>query len=100
MGKCIVFFAVILFFMMACEDAYRPDLVNMPNLPVIEARITNDPAFNYIKLNRTTRFLDDYLSKDIADAKVEVQEEGGVVYAAKHTGQGIYLFTQPLQPGK
>lgn len=100
MGRYISYIAVILFFAMACEDVYHPDLINVSNLPVIEARITNDPAFNYIKLNRTIGFQDNFLSKDIANAKIEVLEEGGPAYPANHTGLGIYSFTQPLQPGK
>jgi hypothetical protein len=100
MGKYIIYITVILFLALACEDVYHPELINVINLPVIEARITNNPAFNYIKLNRTTGFTDNNMSKDIANAKVEVLEEGGPVYSAKHTGIGIYSFTQPLQPGR
>lgn len=84
----------------ACEEVYQPELTDAPNLPVIEARLSADPAYNYIKLNRTTRFLDDFLAKDIANAKVEVLEEGGPVYGAKYALTGTYSFTQPLTEGK
>lgn len=84
----------------ACEDIYHPELKDAPNLPVIEARLTNNPAFNYIKLNKTTRFLDNFLAKDIPNAKVEVLEENGLTLQAKHTVTGIYNFPYPLETGK
>lgn len=84
----------------ACEDIYHPELKDAPSLPVIEARLTNNPAFNYIKLNKTTRFLDNFLAKDIPNAKVEVMEENGPVMQAKHTVTGIYNFPYPLETGK
>ncbi|MBC8004802.1 MAG: DUF4249 family protein [Verrucomicrobia bacterium] len=100
MKKIFIILIVLAVGLVACEEVYHPELMNVPNLPVIEARLSGDPAYNYIKLNYTTRFLDDFLAKDIPNAKIEVLEEGGPVYTAKYALTGTYSFTQPLTEGK
>lgn len=99
-GSIFLHGIILILLTIACEDIYHPELMDAPNLPVIEARLTNDPAFNYIKLNKTTRFLDNFLSKDIPNAKVEVMEENGPVMQAKYALTGTYAFPYPLETGK
>lgn len=99
MEKAILYIIGLLA-LFGCEDVYRPELTSGPNLPVIEARITNNPAFNYIYVHRTTKFLDNNYSKAIINAKIELLEENGSVYNIKHTVSGIYNLTQSLEPEK
>lgn len=97
----IFLYGVLLFILTAaCEDIYHPELMDAPNLPVIEARLTNNPAFNYIKLNKTTHFLGNFLAKDIPNAKVEILQEDGTILPAKYSLTGNYNFPYPIETGK
>ncbi|MGE5394832.1 MAG: DUF4249 family protein [Candidatus Saccharibacteria bacterium] len=99
-GRIFLYGILLIILTAACEDIYHPELKDAINLPVIEARLTNNPAFNYIKLNKTTHFLDDFLAKDIPNAKVEVLQENGTILPAKHTVTGLYNFPYQLECGK
>lgn len=100
MNKIVIILIVLAVLLTGCEEVYHPELMNVPNLPVIEARITNNPALNYIFVQRTTRFTDPYFAKAIINAKIELLEENGPVYSIKHKLSGLYTFDQALQPGK
>lgn len=99
-GRIFLYGIMLILLTAACEDIYHPELMDAPNLPVIEARLTTNPAFNYIKLNKTTRFLDNFMAKDIPNAKVEIMQENGVLLPAKYTVNGLYNFPYPLESEK
>lgn len=90
----------LLLSLVACEDVYRPELMDMPQLPVIEARITNNPAFNYINISMTTKFTDRLTSNPVSDARVEVLKEDGTFYQAEYSYSGYYNFNHSLETGK
>lgn len=98
--KKAIFYILGWLALFGCEDVYRPELSSGPNLPVIEARLTNNPAFNYIYVCRTTKFTNNNYSKAIINAKIELLEENGPVYNIKHTVSGIYNLPESLEPGK
>lgn len=90
----------LLLSLLSCEDVYRPEIIEVASLPVIECRITNNPAFNYIIVSKTTKFTGMQTPDPINDAKIEVLKEDGTFYQATHTYLGYYSFNQALETGK
>lgn len=98
--KQAVTYIILLLSLFACEDVYRPEVADVTDFPVIEARITNNPAFNYILMSSTTKFTDKMTSNPIANAKIDVMKEDGTFYPAEHAYAGHYNFNHTLEPGK
>lgn len=99
MKKALIYIVVWLT-MLGCEDVYRPEIMDIAEFPVIEARITNNPAFNYIIISRTTKFTDQLTFNPVSDAKVEIMKEDGTFYPATPTTAGYYSFNYALEPQK
>jgi hypothetical protein len=81
----------------ACEDIYNPDIDEMEDLLVIEARLVYGQSSNYVKLFKTIGFND---FKDpyppVTKAIVSLVDNNGATIALTETEKGTYQLSKPL----
>jgi len=99
MNRKFLYTIVLFVLSVACEDIYNPQLRSATDIPVIDARITNNPALNFIQLYYATGFTDNQAAIMITDAKIQLLEKSGVSYNIDHIGSGKYYLNSSLQPG-
>ena len=91
---CALFFA-------ACEDIYHPELEEMEELMVIEARLVYGQSANLVKIYKTIGFNEMTKSyPPVSGADVTLVDDKGITVKLKETEKGNYLLSQPLQPAK
>lgn len=88
-------------FMTACEDIYQPDLEEMEELLVIEARLVSGQNTNVVKIYKTIGFNDPTKTyPPVSGADVTLVDDKGITFKLKETEKGNYLLSQPLQTAK
>lgn len=86
----------------ACEKTVTLDLKQTPSRVVIEGMLTDDVAYQYVKVSRTADFYSSAQSPRIADATVQVQDDAGHLYNFVHNPRshadsaGYYLPETPF----
>jgi len=84
----------------SCEQIYQPDLENEGGQLVVEARITNEPAKNFVHLTQTRNFNDRVPLTDVSGAKVELIEIQGSKIQSTESSPGFYIFNSVPVSGK
>lgn len=86
----------------ACDEPYEMDLNQSEPKIVIEALLTNQPGYQYVKVTRTNGFYETGATPRIQDAVVSVTDDGGNVYNYVHNpggnedSVGFYLPQTPF----
>jgi hypothetical protein len=96
----ILFFSSLIFF--SCDKAIKLDLDQMPPKVVIEAVITNQPNYQFVKVTRTSGFYENGPTPRITDAVVVVEDGNGAQFNFVHNpnndpdSTGYYLPAVPF----
>jgi hypothetical protein len=100
MKKIFILLFAAPFILSSCEKTITLDLdeqENLTNKIVIEGLLTDDAAYNYVKVSRTTGFYSSGSSPRITNATVSIEDgEGNIVNFLHYTGEnadslGYYL---------
>lgn len=100
MRKFIVYIIVAIFLAAACEDVYHPKLKDVENLLVIEARITNEKAQNYIRLTKSIDFNSDSIAVPVNDATIILMTSEAKSHQLDCIGNGYYDASFVPEVGK
>lgn len=100
MRKLLYYLLFLQLFLVSCEEIYHPDMDTVSGQLVVDARITNDLAKNYVHLSKTRHFYDDQPVFNVTGATVSLVEMGGSVIRAYESSTGYYSFYTVPQSGK
>jgi hypothetical protein len=85
-------------FLAACEDIYHPELEEMEELLVIEARLVSGQYTNVVKIFKTIGFNDPTKTyPPVSGAEVTLVDERGATVKLNETEKGIYQLTQSFR---
>jgi hypothetical protein len=89
----IYFYIVILLFLMqACESVYVPDLENVENVLVVDARLEATNHVHRITLKKSKGFTEAGTYEPVVSADIILMDEEGYQYQAQHDQAGVYYL--------
>ena len=96
--KRIITYSFLLFILLSgCEDVYRPDIEEVDNVLVIDARISADEAFNFVHLYESVAYYDNASTGPaVTNADVRLIDSNGNEYVLPHYSEGQYGLNQTL----
>ncbi len=100
MRKGLIYLALIASLLVSCEEYYTPEIEETAGLLVVESRLTNDPAQNFVKLSMTRDFYSSEASEKLSGAQVDLVEIGGLISRAVESNAGYYTFQKIPVSGK
>jgi len=99
MNKFITYGIILLTLFVGCEDIYTPDIDEVDEAIVADARIVNGQNENYIRLYKSLGFNEQgYNYPDITGATITLIDSNGIEYPVPETGEGISLVDFILNP--
>lgn len=98
--KKIILYCLILFAAFtACEDVYYPDIDQVENVLVIDARIQATGGKSYVRLSSSLGFNEsEYGYQAVSGANVSLLANDGAGYTLYETDKGIYPVYYNLNP--
>lgn len=92
---------VFLFFMfVSCEEYYTPEMEPVSGMLVIESKLTNDPAQNFVKLKLTQDFYNTGEAEKPVGAQVDLIEELIQTTRLIEVSPGYFTFPKTPVSGK
>jgi hypothetical protein len=88
-----------LFVLVSCEEYYHPDLDTVNNLLVVESRITNEPAQNFVRISKTVNFYAASTTNPVSGATCTILTEDGQRIEGLENSDGYFLFPFVPQAG-
>nr|WP_319269695.1 DUF4249 domain-containing protein [uncultured Draconibacterium sp.] len=91
----------LLFFMLltGCEDVYRPDIDEVDNVLVADARISADEDFNFVHLYESVAYYDNASTGPaVTNADVRLIDSNGDEHVLPHYSEGQYGLNLALDP--
>jgi hypothetical protein len=89
----IYFYIVILMFLMqACESVYVPELENVENVLVVDARLEATNHVHRITLKKSKGFTEAGTYEPVVSADIILMDEEGYQYQARHDQAGVYYL--------
>ena len=99
MKKRIIYGLCIIWAIIGCEDIYTPDIEEVDEAIVADARIVNGQAENFIHLYKSLGFNEKgYNYPDITGATITLIDSEGTEYPLPEMGEGISLVDFNLNP--
>lgn len=100
MRKGLIYLALIAALFVSCEEYYTPEMDETTGILVVESRLTNDPAQNFVKLSMTRDFYSSEPPEKISRAQVDLIEIGGQSSRAFESQTGYYTFQKTPVTGR
>lgn len=100
MRKLLYYLLFLQLFIVSCEEIYHPAMDTVSGQLVVDAKITNDLAKNYVHLSKTRHFYDDQPVFNVSGAAVSLVEMGGSVIRGYESATGYYSFNTVPVSGK
>ena len=100
--KHIFTYGFLLFILLAaCEDIYRPDIDEVDNVLVADARISADENINYINLYESVGYYENASTGPaVTTATVTLIDSNGEAHQLPHYSQGQYVLNLTIDPEK
>ncbi|WP_321376338.1 DUF4249 domain-containing protein [uncultured Draconibacterium sp.] len=100
--KHIFTYGFLLFILLAgCEDIYRPDIDEVDNVLVADARISADENINYINLYESVGYYENASTGPaVTTATVTLIDNNGEAHQLPHYSQGQYVLNLTIDPEK
>lgn len=92
--KHLILFTLLGLFCLACEKTITLDLEQAEDAVVIEAQLTDQPGFNFVKLSRVMAFNGMGAPPALSGATVSISGEDGIPHAFEETTSGYYVPTE------
>ena len=88
MNRNLFYFIALSFTLLSCEETIQLDLDQTEPLLVIEGLFTTDPAYNYVKITKTSQFYEGNETPRVSGANVSVTSSDGetIVFAEEEPG--------------
>ncbi len=96
MLKFVKYLLLFFTFFTACESVYLPDVEQVENVLVVDARLVYGQQDNKIILKKSTGFNERSIFESVTTASVLLTDDTGVEYPAIQYTQGEYLLRKPL----
>ena len=93
MAKNLLYLASLLMFFTSCEKVYTPKIETIQGQLVVEARITNDPFQNFVRLTKTTGFYSSQLGEPVSGATIKLISTNGAILQGKESITGYFTFS-------
>lgn len=101
MKKIAIYFIILVGILVACEDVYVPDIDEVENVIVADARIVSGNTNNYISLTESQSFNQDFSEYPaISGGKVALLDNNGNEYNLPETSTGQFRVNIPLLEGE
>ena len=100
MRKQYIYLALFLALFVSCEEYYKPVLDTVPGILVVESKLTNDPAKNFVKLTMTQDFYGTTQTQKVSGARVELVQVDGYTLKGVDDGTGYFTFSSVPISGK
>lgn len=98
MKKLIIYLVILVLTFAACEDIYTPDIDDVGNVIVADARIVKGSSTNFIKLTQSQGFNDDFTTyPPIAGASVKLIDNAGNDYDLTEATDGNFYVHVELE---
>ncbi|MDX8338818.1 DUF4249 domain-containing protein [Draconibacterium sp. IB214405] len=100
--KHLITYGFLLFILLTgCEDIYRPDIDEVDNVLVADARISADNDLNYVYLYESVGYYENASSGPaVTDATVSLIDNDGFEYQLPHYSHGQYVLNLDINPDK
>ena len=89
-----------LIFLSACEDVVELSVPDSPPHLVVEGSITNHRAIQQVKLTWSTPYFDQGTPPPVEDARVELRDDLGNIYAYSPEAKGLYALSLKGEVGR
>jgi hypothetical protein len=90
MRGTILYIVILLFMIQSCESVYVPDLENVENVMVVDARLETTNHVHRIILKKSKGFTDKGAYEPVVSAEITLMDDIGNQYSALHVGAGVY----------
>ncbi len=95
-----ILYCLVILVMVSCEDVYIANLNESEDILVFEARITNTPSNNFIRISKTTNFYENKAAPGIPGARISLMDVHGGEVEAYDNGDGYYGLDYGAIPGQ
>ena len=99
MSRSALYLILLFVFISACEEVYRTELDAAENLLVINAKISNNPQYNNVRVTKTKGFWSNDRTESVDNAEIWIVGEEHS-YKLFNTGEGNYINIYELEPNK
>jgi hypothetical protein len=98
MKKQVTYFLMVLMLFLACESIYIPDLGEVENVMVVDARLNAGNPVNTITLQKSQGFNDTGPFKPFTNALVQLIDDMGNGYITNQVEPGVFQLDVQLDP--
>ena len=95
MNRTIIYLAILLM-LSNCEETIPLDLEQTQPVLVIEGLVTNNPAYNYVRLSESGQFYDKGQTPRVSGAEVTVTDGNGRQFSYTESEPGLYKPAEPM----
>jgi len=92
MRKELQYLILLLILFASCEEKYTPEIDTVDGQLVVDAKVTNDPAKNFVHLTQTRNYNDNVPLLAVSGAKVELIDKQNIKIESVETSSGYYVF--------
>lgn len=97
MARSIITAFILAAILLSCEEIYQPELEEMENLLVVEARFVKGQPGQVVRLYRTVNFNDPYgIYPRVSNAEVRLVDSLGNSFPLSGQGDGHYYLSREL----
>lgn len=100
MRNKLIYLILLVVVFASCEEYYKPDLEVVAPILVVDSRLSNNPADNFVKLSMTQDFYNTTETQKVTNAKVELYQVGGPLERGTEASTGYFTFKTTPVVGK
>jgi len=91
MNRWITYFLLLLGILAGCEQIYTPEIDNVENVIVVDARLVADSPANFVKIYKSAGYNEKSNNfQEASGAQVLIESSDGNEYVLNESGAGIY----------